>query len=115
MGIVRVHREARAANVFSSKQDALPVAAAVGGAEDAAVWLRSGGATENAGENDIGIGRVNDDAPDASALGQAHVRPGFAGVGGFINSVACDVTVANHPRLACSCPNRARIRGSNGE
>src|SRR5271168_3528450 len=87
----------------------------VGGAEDTTLGLRSGRAAENAGENYIGVRRVDDDAANAAALGQAHVGPGFAGIGGFVNSVAHDVAVADHPGLARSCPDCAWIGRRYGE
>ena len=48
--------------------------AAVGGAEDAALLLRPGDAAERAGEDDVGVGRVDEDAADAAGLVEAHVR-----------------------------------------
>src|SRR5580700_641400 len=82
----------------------------VGGAEDAAVGLGSGRSAQDAGKNNVGIGRVDDDASDAAALGQTHVGPGFAGIGGFVDSIAHYVAVADHPGFAGSCPDRAWIR-----
>src|SRR5580658_1870019 len=82
---------------------------AIGGAEHAALLLRPGGATEHAGEDDIGIRRMDDDAADSPRLRQPHVLPGSTGIRGLVDSVAHHVTVADRPGLTGPCPHRARL------
>ena len=92
------------------EQHARPGLAAVGGAIDAALLLRAGQAAERAGEDDVGVGRIDDDASDAAGFIEAHVGPGVAGVGGFVDAVAHHVDVADGPGFAGSGPDDVWIR-----
>ena len=83
---------------------------AIGGAEDAAFLLRPSRAPQNTGKHDVRIRGMNDDPADAAGIRQAHVRPGLAGIGRFVDSIAHHVAVADYPGLASSRPYRARIR-----
>src|SRR6185295_18481741 len=103
--ILRVHRQTRAAGVLVDEEHALPVLAAVGRAEDAALLLRCGDASDRAGKDDVGIGRMNEDAADAAGLVEAGLRPRLAGVERLVDAVADHVAVANRPRLARARPD----------
>src|SRR6202041_2878049 len=107
-----VHRQAGAAHVLRGKQYALPMLTSVDGAENASIGLRSSRAAQSAGENDVRVRRMDDDAADAAALRQAHVGPGLAGIGRLINSIAHHVAIPDHPRLARPGPDCAWIRRS---
>src|SRR5690348_1569930 len=63
-------------------------------------------------EHDVWIRRIDDNAPDDLGVIEAHVRPGFSAVGGFVNTVAprSALTVV---RFASSDPNDRRIRWGN--
>src|SRR5205823_6652976 len=63
--ILLVDREARASGVLVDEQHLLPRLAAVGGAIDAAVVLWTGRAAERADEDDVRVGRMNDDPLNA--------------------------------------------------
>ena len=54
-GLCAIDGDVRAAGVLVDEQRALPGLAAVGGAVDAALLLRTVGVAERAGEHDIGI------------------------------------------------------------
>ena len=111
VGVLRIQREAGAAGVRVDEEDALPGLAAILGAEDAALFLRPGEAAGDAGVDGIGIGGVDDDAPDAAALHQPHVLPGGAGVGGFVDAVA----LMSLSRMAQASPVPAQtVLGSVG-
>src|SRR5579864_5705129 len=88
---------------------------AVCGAEDAPLWLRPSRAAENTGQDDVRIRRMNYDSADAAAVRKSCVGPRFAGIGGFVDSVAHDVAVADHPGFAGSRPNDTGIRRSHGQ
>src|SRR5258707_4642464 len=110
-----IHGKPGASYIFSAKEHSFPMLAAVDGAKDAAFLLRSGSASKGADKYDVGIRGMPDDAADAAGIGKTHVGPGFPGVGGFIDSVAHYVAIANHPRLASSHPNDARVGRCNGQ
>ena len=65
----------------------------------------------DAGVNNVGIGGMHDDAPDAARFGQTHVGPRLAGVGGFVDAVAHHVAVTNRPRFAGARPHHVGIGG----
>src|SRR6185437_5354551 len=113
VGIVRVHREARAAGVLVHEEDALPRRAAVGRLEDAALLLRRGDASDRARINDVGVGRVDDDAADAARLLEPGVLPRHAGVGGLVDAVAHDVAVADDPGFAGPGPHLVVVGGGD--
>src|SRR5207244_1843266 len=98
--IFRVERQARAPGVFVDEENAIPGLSAVGGAIDAAFLLRPRGASQRAGEDDVGIRRVNENPADAPRLLEPHVGPGRAGVRRLIDTVANDIGVADRPRFA---------------
>src|SRR5436190_19192295 len=100
--VFRVHRESGAAGVLVDEQHAVPVRAAVGRAIDAALLLLARQASGRADEDDVGIGRVNEDARDAARLVEAGVRPRLPGVERSVDAVADDVAVANRRGLAGS-------------
>jgi hypothetical protein len=67
---------------------------------------------QGASEDNVGIGRVNDDPADASRLGQPHVTPGDARIDGFVDAVALDIALS---RMAQASPVPAQtIRGFDG-
>ena len=63
-------------------------ASAVGRTENAALLVRAVRMAENRDEEPVWIGRVDDDLRNLLAVAQAEVRPGLAGVGGFVHAVA---------------------------
>src|SRR2546422_6059603 len=89
--------------------------AAVDRTKDSAFLLRSGDASECAGEDDVRIRRMHDDAADSTSLLQSHVGPGFPRVRRLIDSVAQHVAIADHPGLTGSRPNNTRIGRRNGQ
>src|SRR5215472_13367901 len=76
--VVRVHSQTGTTGVAVGEEHALPMLAAVGGAIDAALLLRAGGAAEHANKSDVGIRGIYQDAPDTSGFVEAGVRPVFA-------------------------------------
>jgi len=110
--IVRIHGDVRAAGVLVDEQHAVPRSAAVGRSEDAALRLRAVRVAERAGEDDVGVLRVDDHARDAAGPIEAHARPRFAGVGRLVDAIA-DRDVASDECLAGAGPDRVRIAGRN--
>ena len=92
------------------EQHALPVRAAVGGLEDAALFLRAGQPARRRRRrrcsDSVGWMRTREMRP---VSWQAHVLPGLAGVLRYVDAVAHDVAVADHPRLAGADPDDVRI------
>src|SRR5689334_21507835 len=68
-------------------ENSLPCRAAVGGAEYAAHFVRPVGMAEDSDEEAIRIARVHDDGGNLQRVLEAKVRPGGAGVRGFVNAV----------------------------
>src|SRR5436190_5557763 len=66
------------------------------------------------GVDDVGVGGVDHDAPDAARQVEAQVLPGLAGVGGLVHPVA-DRDMAADPRLTRPRPHDVRVRWSDGE
>src|SRR4051794_13780176 len=79
--VVWIHRHVGAAGVLVDEQGPLPRLTAVGRPVDTALLLRTIGVTERAGQRDVGVVRVDDDAADAAGLIEPLVHPGPARVG----------------------------------
>src|SRR6185437_9810512 len=92
-----------------------PRLTAVGRLEDTAVLLRTRREPDRAREHDVRVGRVDDDAREAAGVGQAHVLPGRAGVGGLVDAVAGHVAVADDPRFARTDPDRVVVGRRDGD
>ena len=112
--VVQIHRDVGAAGVLVDEQRLRPRLAAVGRAEDAALRLRAVGVAERAGEHDVRVLRVDDEARDAAGLLEAHQRPGLAGVGRLVDALA-DRDVAADLALAGAGPDDVRVGGGDGE
>src|SRR5277367_5005930 len=108
--IVRIHGKARASDVFSGKKHTLPMLAAVHCTEDPAFLLRASRAPQRTGKNNLGIRGMNDNPAYAAGLLQPHVGPCLSGIGGFIDSIADHIAVADDPGLAGSRPHYTWVR-----
>ena len=103
-----IHVELGTAGVLVDKQHALPVLAAVHGAIDAALLLRSVGMAQRARQHHVRVLRVHDDLADAAGLLQAHARPRASRVGGLVDAFTNrDVTA--DAGFTGACPHRARV------
>ncbi len=80
-GVARIHREVDAAGVLRDVEDPLPAVAAIGGAIDAPLRLRTVGVAQSAGEDDVGVPRVDLDASDASGGFKSLLFPRVATIG----------------------------------
>src|SRR5258708_7001614 len=88
IGIVRVEGYVDAAGVLIFIEDLLPGLAAIGGAEDTALGVRSIGMAESSYEDYVWVAGVDDDLADGTAVAQSNVLPGLAAVEGFVDSIA---------------------------
>src|SRR5438094_9567475 len=70
--ILRVHRQPGTAGLVVDEEDAVPVLAAVGRAEHAPFLLRPGDSADGAGEDDVRVRRMYEDAADTAGF----VEPG---------------------------------------
>ena len=90
--IFRVRIEVGDASEIVLVESFRPGFAAVGGFVDAAIGTGRRDAekrmAENADDDDVRILRVDDDGADVFRFFEADVRPGCAGVGGFVDAVA---------------------------
>src|SRR4029453_14811560 len=82
------HLEAGTARVLIDEERMLPGLAAVFGAKNTAVFLRTRGTAQRTHEHDVFIGWIHDDRADAAGLSKTHVRPRFARIGGLVDAVA---------------------------
>ena len=114
IGVVGIHGEAGTAGIGAGEERAGPGLAAVGGFVDAALLLRTGEASRGADIDDVGVGGVDDNAGDAAGFVEAHVGPGGAGVGRFVDAVAHHVAVADGPGFAGADPDSFGIGGGDG-
>ena len=71
------------AGLVVDEEDLVPGLAAVDGLEDAAVGVVRPLVAAGRDVDDVGVGRMDDDAGDRVRVGQAHVRPGLAAVDRF--------------------------------
>ena len=76
------------AGVFVLAEDLFECPAAIGGAIEAALGIRSVRVAEHGDEELVGIARIDGDLRDLLAVAQAEMRPRLAGVGGFVDAVA---------------------------
>ena len=107
--VTRIEREIDGAEVVAPEQHLLPRRAAVARTIDAAVRVRAVRMPERGDEDDVGIGRVDDDARDLTRVVEAQVRPIRTGVGGLVHAVAVG-DLRPHVRLAGPDINDAGIR-----
>src|SRR5262249_16418342 len=110
VGVLRIHREARAARRETlALEDMRPPLASVGRLVDAAIRAVAPELAGNAGVDDVAVLRVNEDADDALRLGEPHVLPRRAAVGRLVDAVTDRHRVAR-PRLARADPHRVVTR-----
>src|SRR6202043_3403765 len=77
-----------------------------------ALFARSIGMPKHGGEQTVRVARINSEAGSLLAIAQAEMRPGFAGVGGFINAVA-DGEIGTRETFAAGNVNDVGIRRGN--
>ena len=88
VGVGGIDVDVLAAGVGVLEQDALECLAAVGGPEDAALFVGTVGMTERGDEEAIRIPRVDGNLRDLLRVAQSEVRPRRAGVRRFVDAVA---------------------------
>src|SRR5262249_23710215 len=86
--VAAVHDEIGRPGLVIDVQNLLPGLAAIGRLEDAALFVGREQVAQRRDVDDVRVDRVDDDASDVLAVLQAHVLPGAAGVGRFVNAVA---------------------------
>jgi len=79
-GILRVHRKPRASCIFVGKQNSFPVLAAIRGAVDTTLLLRSRHPTQGTDKNNVGVLGMNDDTADTAGFAQTDVGPCFTSI-----------------------------------
>src|SRR5262245_59994130 len=85
--VVGMHGHVEDAGFVVLVKDMVPGFAAIDGFEYAAFLVVAVTATQGADINDVGVLGMNQNLADLEGLPQAHVFPGFAAVGGFVNAV----------------------------
>src|SRR5205823_3427662 len=103
-----------AARVLVAVQDLVERLAAIGGAENAALGVRSVRVAEDGDEEAVRIVRVDGDGRDLLAIAQTEVRPRRAGVGGLVDAVAGGEVGALQPFAAADVED-VRIRRRDGD
>ena len=112
--IGRVESEVYGARVVTAKQHALPVLAAVGGAEDAAFTVGTIGMTQCGYVNKIMVFRMDTDAGYVTGILKSHVSPGCAAVRGPVDAIAVG-DVAHDACLAHPGVDDVGIRVCDGD
>ena len=110
----RIHHEVRRAGLVVDEQHLLPALAAVKGAEDAAVRVRSPHMALRCHVDNVGVPRVDADAGDLLGVLKTDVRPGGAPVGGLVDAVTVR-RVAADGRLAHAGDDHVRVRLGDGD
>src|SRR5262249_10979177 len=105
--IGRVEADIRRTSVRIPGQDLLPVLAAIRGAIDAALAIGPERMTEDCGERNIRVGRVDDQGADLAFLFPA-MRPVLAGAGRFEDAVPSS-PVAPDVGFPCTLVDDVRI------
>src|SRR5437016_1782960 len=95
VGILRIENDVDAAGAVVEVENFLPGFAAVAGAEDAALVVRTVGMAESGYKSDIGIRRMDDDLADVARVFQPNVVPGLAAVVRTIDAIAERDVAAN--------------------
>jgi len=70
--------------------------------------------SERGDEHAVGVFRIDDDGGDLLSVAQAHVFPGFAAVGRFVDAIA-DTQVGPLQALAAADVNHIGVRRRDGE
>ena len=83
-----IHRQFHRPGVGVAVQHLLPVCPAVARAVHAARFVRPEDVAQRRDIDQVGVGRVHQDAPDMPGLAQPHMRPGQPGIGRFVDAVA---------------------------
>src|SRR4030042_367474 len=86
--MIGVHGNLEAAGVLVGEERVFPGLPAIFGAEDAPLLLGAVAVPERSHEHDIGIAGVDGHPANPARLLEAHMLPGLAGIGGFIDAVA---------------------------
>ena len=84
----RIHRNVANACIVADLQYLVPGLAAIRGFVNAAIRVRSPEVAERGHIDNIRISRMNHHAADVAGFGEAHVLPGFATIGGFVDTIA---------------------------
>src|SRR4029077_1446738 len=83
-----IESDVDATGVFIFIKNFLPCLAAVGGAKDAALGIRTVRMTQGGYKNDIRIFGIDDDPADGAAVMQPDVLPRLASVERLVNSIS---------------------------
>src|ERR1035437_3231469 len=86
--VLGVEAQVHRARAIIAEEDFGPGLPAVLGTEDAALRVRVIGVAQRGYVDHVGVGGMHADARDGLRVGEAHVLPRLAGVGGFVHAVA---------------------------
>src|SRR5439155_26610759 len=118
--VSRIKLEIDSSGVFVLIQNFLPCEAAIEGTKNASLRIGPIRMAEHAGENPVGIVRVNDDSPNLLSIAQSEMFPGTAPIKRLINYVAgrkirpakaFAAAHVNHVRIRC-CDSQSADRAS---
>ena len=113
-GVLRIGGEIGAARVLVDEEDLAPGPPAVLGPEEPALAVPAEHVAERRDERDVGILRVDQDAPDRARIRQADPAPGGSAVVGPVHPVAGRDVVARLD-LARADVDHLRVRWRNRE
>ena len=113
-GVARIELHVDRAGVVVLEQHLLPVGAAVGGAEHAALGVGARRVAERRDEGAVGIARIDDHAADVPGVAQADRGPRAAGVDRAVHAGAVR-DVAAQAGLAAADVDHVGIRRRDGD
>src|SRR5262249_18487438 len=105
VGVAGIDEHVIGADVFVFPEDFLEALAAVGGAEDAALFVGSVGMSGDSRKDLVGVMGINGELGNLLALAKPQGCPGLAGIGGFVDAVANGEVRAMQPFAAAHVDN----------
>ena len=112
----RVHRHVHDTRAVVDREHVLPRRAAVGRLEHAALGVGRPEVPDGAHVHHVRVARVDDDLPDVLRVGEAHVPPRQAAVGGLEDARAgVRVAAVARLRLARADPHDIGVGGGDGD
>src|SRR5258708_15972973 len=114
VGHLRIEREVGGTCAGIDVEDLLPRLPAIGGLEYAPLFVAVPCVAGGADVDCVAGLRIDGDARDVLAVGEAGAGPVRAAVGGLVDAAA-DRNTVTHPRLARTDPHRRRLRRIDGD
>ena len=110
--VVGIHGDVGTPRVFVHEKHLFPGFAAIGGPENAPVFLWPVTVPHGSGQHDVRATRIDHDPADAARFFQTHALPGLSGIRRFIDPISMG-DVAPDEGFPGSGPNDVGVRGGD--